>query len=186
VTFTEMKLKGVFLIEPELLYDERGFFARTCCEREFAAQGLECRWVQSNISFNRKKGTLRGLHYQMPPYGEVKLIRCTLGAIFDVIVDLRQDSPAFRQHVAVVLSARNRRMLYVPKGCAHGFQTLEDETEVFYQMSEFHVQEYAAGVRWDDPAFSIQWPDDERTISQRDRSYADYAGGMVHRREGEL
>lgn len=172
--FTETTLKGAFLIEAERREDERGFFARTWCQREFASHGLEKNWVQCSISFNRKKGTLRGMHYQAPPYEEAKLIRCTRGAIFDVIVDLRPHSPSFKHWVGLELTADNRRMLYIPEGFAHGFQTLADETEIFYQMSQFYAPEYASGVRWDDPALHIAWPTDERTISERDRSYPDF------------
>jgi dTDP-4-dehydrorhamnose 3,5-epimerase len=172
--FTETTLKGAFLIEPERREDERGFFARTWCRREFASHGLQKQWVQCNISFNRQKGTLRGLHYQTPPYEEAKLIRCTRGAMYDVIIDLRADSSTFTRWVAVELTADDRRMLYIPEGFAHGFQTLTDDTEIFYQMSQFYAPEHASGVRWDDPALSIAWPADERTISERDRSYPDF------------
>lgn len=177
VIFDETELPGSYIIEPERLDDERGFFARTWCEREVKAHNLECKIVQCNISFNNKKGTLRGMHYQVHPHAEAKLIRCTKGAIYDVIADLRMDSPTYMRHVSVILSADNRRMLYVPKGFAHGFQTLEDETEVFYQMSEFYSPTSARGFRWDDPAFQIAWPADIRTISSRDRSYPDFSAG---------
>lgn len=173
--FTETELTGAFIIELETLEDERGFFARTWCEQEFGARGLNPRLVQCNISFNRKKGTLRGMHYQTAPYGEAKLVRCTNGAIYDVIIDLRPDSPTFKRWVAVELTNDNRRALYIPEGLAHGFQSLKDNAEVFYQMSEFYRPEYAGGVRWDDPAFDIRWPVDEVIISARDRHYADFA-----------
>jgi dTDP-4-dehydrorhamnose 3,5-epimerase len=176
VIFTETAIGGAFVIEPERLEDQRGFFARTWCAREFEAHGLETRLVQCNISFNKRKGTLRGMHYQIPPAAESKLVRCTAGAIFDAIIDLRPGSPSFARHIAVVLSAENRAMLYVPAGVAHGFQTLADDTEVFYQMSEFHAPGLARGVRWDDPAFGIRWPDDTRIIAERDRTYPDFAG----------
>jgi dTDP-4-dehydrorhamnose 3,5-epimerase len=169
VIFTETALKGTILIAPEPVPDERGFFARVWCEREFARHGIEARWVQSSISFNRRRGTLRGLHYQEPPHEEDKLVRCTMGAIFDVVVDLRRDSPSFREHLTVVLSSANRLMLFIPKGCAHGFQTLEDDTEVSYHMSEFYAPGQAAGVRWDDPAFGIPWPIRDPIVSERDR-----------------
>lgn len=172
--FTETKLHGAFIIDPERLEDERGFFARTWCQREFAVHGLSPRWVQCNISFNTPKGTLRGMHYQAAPYAETKLIRCTMGAIYDVIIDLRPDSPTFKLWLAVELTADNRCMLYVPGGFAHGFLTLANHTEVLYQMSEFYVAEYARGVRWNDPAFGIQWPADVRVISDRDRNYLDF------------
>jgi dTDP-4-dehydrorhamnose 3,5-epimerase len=177
VIFTETALKGAWLIEPERREDDRGFFARIWCEAEFAAHGLEGRWVQSSVSFNRKKGTLRGLHYQRTPYEEIKLVRCTRGSVYDVIVDLRPDSSDFRRHLAVVLTSEEGRALYVPKGFAHGFQTLEDGTEVLYCMSQIYVPEAAAGVRWDDRAFAIAWPDGVRTISERDRGYPDFVSG---------
>lgn len=170
--FTETALKGAFLIEPELVPDTRGVFARTWCQREFAARGLNERLVQCSTSFNINKGTLRGMHYQVPPFEEVKLVRCTMGAIYDVIIDLRRESPTFKEHFAVVLTPANRKMLYVPEGFAHGFQTLEDSTEVFYQMSQFYAPECARGVRWDDPAFHIKWPIDVPIISERDRRYS--------------
>jgi dTDP-4-dehydrorhamnose 3,5-epimerase len=172
--FTETALKGTFLIEPERRPDERGFFARTWCQREFQAHGLGTQWVQCNLSFSKQKGVLRGMHYQAAPYAETKLIRCTMGAIYDVIIDLRLDSPTFKRWVAVELTSDNRCMLYVPEGFGHGFQTLETDTEVFYQMSQFYAPEYARGVRWDDPAFRICWPDGKRIISERDRSFPDF------------
>jgi dTDP-4-dehydrorhamnose 3,5-epimerase len=175
VTFTETKLKGAFIIQPERLDDHRGFFARTWCQREFEAHGLNPCLVQCSISFNKKKGTLRGMHYQVAPYAEAKLVRCTSGAIYDVIIDLRPNSPTFKQYVAVVLTAENRTLFYVPEGVAHGFQTLEDNSEVFYQMSAFYTPEYARGVRWDAPAFGIEWPSDERIILERDRNYPDFS-----------
>jgi len=182
VIFTETTLKGAFLIEPERLEDERGFFARTWCQREFAAQQLNSQLLQCSISFNRRKGTLRGMHYQDAPHAEGKLVRCTMGAIYDAIIDLRLDSPTFKQWTAVELTAGNRRMLYIPEGFAHGFQTLEDDTEVFYQMSEYYAPASARGIRWNDSAFGIEWPAAERTISERDQSHPDF---LLHeRREG--
>ena len=172
--FTETMLKGAFVIEPERLEDERGFFARTWCQREFEAHSIDSKWVQCNISYNKKKGTLRGMHYQVAPYEEAKLIRCTMGATCDVIIDLRPDSPTFKQHIAELLTAQNRKILFVPEGFAHGFLTLEDDTEVFYQMSEFYHAEYARGVRWNDPAFGIQWPAEVQIISDRDRNHPDF------------
>ena len=172
--FNETKLKGAFVIDIEPFEDERGFFARSWCRKEFEAHGLNPDLVQCNISFNKKKGTLRGMHYQAPPHEEAKLVRCTMGAIYDVIIDLRNNSETYKKWIACELSAENRRMLYVPAGCAHGFQTLEDNTEVFYQMSEFYHPECATGVRWNDPAFSIDWPDDVRLISARDKCYKDF------------
>lgn len=172
--FTETILSGAFIIHPERIEDARGFFARTWCERECAAHGLNTRIVQCSVSVNKQRGTLRGLHYQAAPYQEAKLVRCTRGSIYDVIVDLRPASPTCRRHVGVMLSAENGRMVYVPEGCAHGFQTLEDDTEVAYQMSEFYSPDYARGVRWNDPAFGIDWPPDDRIILDRDRDYADF------------
>lgn len=169
--FSETKLKGAFVIEPQLLKDERGFFARTFCMKEFETHGLFVKFVQCNISFNLRKGTLRGMHYQAKPHEEAKLVSCTKGAIYDVIIDLREDSPTFRKWIAVELTERNYKMLYVPEGFAHGFQSLEDDTEVFYQMSEFYHPESTKGLRWDDPAFNISWPHHETIISERDRSY---------------
>jgi dTDP-4-dehydrorhamnose 3,5-epimerase len=175
MTFSETPLRGAFVIDIESQPDERGFFARTWCAREFEAHGLETRFVQASLSFNRQPATLRGLHYQVAPHEEAKLIRCTTGAIFDVLVDLRPDSPTYTHHFSVVLSSANRRLLYVPRGLAHGFQTLEPNVEVEYQMSGFHHPECARGVRWNDPAFGIDWPLAERRIMlARDRSYPDF------------
>ncbi len=172
--FLETVVKGAFLLEPERQEDTRGSFARTWCEKECGARGLNTRVVQCSVAFNKRKGTLRGLHYQAPPHEEAKLVRCTRGAIYDVIVDLRPDSPTFKQHVGLVLSGENGRLLYVPEGCAHGFQTLEDDTEVSYQMSEFYSPDHARGVRWNDPAFGIEWPAAERIILDRDQRYPDF------------
>lgn len=172
--FRETFLRGAYTIEPEFKEDERGFFARTWCQREFREHGLNASLVQCNISFNRKMGTLRGMHFQRPPYGEAKLVRCTMGAIYDVIIDLRPDSLTFKKWFATELTAENRKMLYIPEGFAHGFITLTDNTEVFYQMSQFYHPEYADGVRWNDPAFNITWPIDVTVISDRDNSYPDF------------
>lgn len=169
--FIPLPLDGAWQIEPELLQDDRGFFARTFCRQEFAARGLAAPAEQCSVSFNRSKGTLRGLHYQRAPHEEARLVRCTMGAIHDVIVDLRPSSATFRRWASVELSAANRRALYVPEGFAHGFVTLADETEVFYQMSHPYHPESAAGVRWDDPAFAIEWPHPIAVMSERDRSY---------------
>jgi dTDP-4-dehydrorhamnose 3,5-epimerase len=171
--FRETKLPGVFEVHPEPIPDERGCFARTWCQKEFEARRLSPRLVQCNVSFNARKGTLRGIHFQIPPYAEAKLVRCTRGAIYDVVVDLRRGSPTFKGWIAAVLTASNRHTLYVPEGCGHGFLTLEDETEVFYQMSEFYNAESARGVRWNDPAFQIAWPEKVEVISERDRTYPD-------------
>jgi dTDP-4-dehydrorhamnose 3,5-epimerase len=174
VIFIETPLRGAFVIEPEPIEDPRGLFARTWCWGEFDARGLETRIVQCSTSFSKRKGTLRGMHYQASPAAETKIVRCTRGAMYDVIIDLRPDSPTFTSHFAVVLTADNRKMLYVPIGFAHGYQTLEDGTEALYQMSEFYSAKLARGVRWDDPIFGISWPDDDRTIADRDRNYPDF------------
>ena len=171
---TETKLKGAFVIELEKFEDERGFFALSWSPKDFAARGLDAELAECNVSFNRKKGTLRGMHYQDAPHGQVKLVRCTMGAIFDVIIDLRPDSQTFRQWVCVELTASNHKALYVPKGFAHGFQALEDDSEVLYQMSAPYVAGSGRGVRWNDPAFGIEWPEDVRTIIARDMEYADF------------
>jgi dTDP-4-dehydrorhamnose 3,5-epimerase len=168
--FSKSPLAGALLIEPERREDERGFFARTFCAEEFAARGLMPDVAQCNISFNRRPGTLRGLHYQRAPHGEVKLVRCTRGAVYDVIVDIRQGSPTFARWFAVELSAENRTMLYIPQGFAHGFQTLAEDTELFYQMSTAYVPEAAAGIRWDDPDVAIEWPAVSRVISASDQA----------------
>ncbi len=173
--FFATKLKGAFSIEPERLEDERGFFARTWCEREFAALGLDPRCVQCSISFNKKKSTLRGLHYQAAPGEEAKLVRCTRGAIYDVIVDLRPGSKTFKQWFSVELTAENHKMIFIPENFAHGFLTLQDDTEVYYQMSAFYAPEYARGIRWNDPAFDIAWPAEVQVISDRDRNYPNFA-----------
>jgi len=169
--FLETKLPGVFEIHLEPHPDDRGFFARSWCQKEFEVRGLNPRLVQCNISFNIRKGTLRGMHFQAPPHAEAKVVHCTQGAIYDVVLDIRPSSPEYRNWIAVVLSSANRHMVYVPEGCAHGFLTLEDETEVFYQMSEFYDAESARGVRWNDPAFQITWPEKVEVISKRDAAY---------------
>jgi len=174
MVFHETKLQGVFEISLETVPDERGFFARCWCQKEFARHRLNPTVVQCSVSFNERKGTLRGLHYQAAPYLETKVVRCTRGALYDVVVDLRPQSPTFKGWVAVVLTATNRRMVYVPEGCAHGFLTLEDETEVFYQMSAFYHPDSARGVRWDDPAFQIVWPSAVAVIAERDRTYPNW------------
>ena len=174
--FVPTPLSGGYLIEPELLQDERGFFARTWCGREFGEMGINPNLVQCNISFNRKKGTLRGMHFQKSPYEEAKVVRCTQGRIYDVMVDLRPESGTFKKWFGAELSAENRLSLYIPGGFAHGFLTLSDETEVLYLMSEFFHPECASGVRWDDPAFSIEWPGKVGVISDRDASYPDFSG----------
>jgi dTDP-4-dehydrorhamnose 3,5-epimerase len=172
--FAETRIRGAFQIGLEPCEDERGFFARAYCEREFAEHGLNARVAQCNLSRNRLAGTLRGMHYSLPPHAESKLVRCTRGRIYDVLVDLRLESPTHRQWIAVELSADDQRMLYVPAGVAHGFQTLEANTDVFYQMSDVFVPESARGVRWNDPAFGIEWPAEPNLISARDRAFEDY------------
>jgi dTDP-4-dehydrorhamnose 3,5-epimerase len=172
--FIETKLKGAFIIEPEKLEDERGFFARSFCRNEFKEHGLNDNLAQCNISFNKSKGTMRGMHLQVPPKAEAKLVRCTMGAIYDVIVDLQKDSSTYKKHIGVTLTPENRKMLYVPEGFVHGFITLEDNTEVFYQMSEFYAPEFTIGYRWNDPAFNIDWPIEVKVISDRDRDYPDF------------
>lgn len=172
--FEETKIAGVCILAPETHCDERGFFARTWCEQESAANGLNSRIVQCSISFNAKKGTLRGVHYQLEPYQEAKLVRCTQGSLYDVALDLRLGSPTYLHWVSAELTAENRRALYIPEGCAHGFLTLEDNTEALYQMSEFYHPEASSGVRWNDPAFGIAWPFPAAVMSERDRSYADF------------
>ncbi len=170
----ETKLKGAYIIKLDKLEDERGFFARSWCQKEFLDYGLNPNIVQCNISFNTRKGTLRGMHYQSAPHEEVKLVRSTRGAIYDVIIDLNPNSKSFKQWISVELTADNGKMLYVPKGFAHGFQTLEDNTEVFYQMSEFYHPESAQGVRWNDPTFDIQWPIGDPIMSAKDSQYEDF------------
>lgn len=171
VRFTETVLKGAYLIEVELHEDVRGFFARTFCAREFNEHCLETDFVQCSISMNRTRGTLRGMHYQMPPASEAKLVRCTAGAIHDVIVDLRRDSPTYLQHFGVDLTAQNYRAVYVPKMFAHGFQTLEDDTEIFYQISQFYAPDMSIGVRFDDPKLGIPWPLPVSVIADKDRTW---------------
>jgi len=169
-----LPLSGAFLIELQLVSDERGFFARTWCTEEFERFGLNPKLVQCSISWNARRGTLRGLHYQTEPYAEAKLIRCCSGAIYDVIVDLRPASPTYGKWIAAELTSENRRMLYVPEGFAHGFQTLIDDTEISYQVSASYQPDYARGVRWNDPAFGIEWPMSDPILSARDRAFKDH------------
>jgi len=167
--FTALSLGDAWMIEPERIQDERGFFARTFSSEEFRTRGLVTAIAQCSVSYNRRRGTLRGLHFQAPPHAEVKSVTCTRGAVFDVIVDLRRDSPTFKRWVSVELSAENRRVVYIPEGFAHGFQTLVDDAEVFYQISTGYVSDAARGIRWDDPDLAVAWPAaDTRVISARD------------------
>lgn len=174
MNFVDTPLPGAYVIELERLDDDRGWFARTFAAEEFAAQGLNHAVAHCNVSFNARAGTLRGMHYQVAPHAECKLVRCTRGSIYDVIVDLRPDSSTYLRWFGIGLDADEGRSLYVPEGLAHGFQTLVDGSEVLYQMSHEYVPSHARGVRWDDPAFAIEWPDAERTISERDRTFPDF------------
>lgn len=171
MVFRETELNGLFVIEPEIIEDERGFFACSWTPDEFERHGLNSRLVQCNISFNKRSGTVRGMHFQNKPHEETKLVRCTRGAIYDVAVDLRRDSPTQYRWLGAELSADNHRMLYIPEGFAHGYQTLTDSTEIFYQMSEYYHPESASGVRWNDPVFDIKWPLPVTVIADRDATY---------------
>ncbi|MBA4374005.1 MAG: dTDP-4-dehydrorhamnose 3,5-epimerase [Thermodesulfovibrio sp.] len=173
--FSETKLRDAFIIDVQKYEDNRGFFGRTFCQKEFEKIGVNTNIVQANVSFSKKKGTLRGMHYQAVPYGEVKLVRCTRGAIYDVIIDIRPGSPTYRQWLGVELREDSCRMIYVPEKFAHGFQTLEDNTEVVYQVSQFYTAGAERGIRYNDPAFQIQWPLDVRIISEKDGSWPDYS-----------
>lgn len=175
IIFKETKLKGAFVIEPEKFEDVRGFFARSFSEQEFRERGLRTEFVEAGISFNARKHTTRGMHYQVAPDEQAKLVRCTRGAIYDVLIDLRPDSPTYKQWVAQELTAENRFLLYIPEGCAHGFQTLADGSEVFYQLSGRYAPGSERGFRWDDPTFAIRWPTTEGIIiNDRDRRYPDF------------
>jgi len=177
--FTETKLKGAFFIDLDLRSDDRGAFARTFCAKEFAEHGLKPSVAQCNLSFNHKAGTLRGMHYQTPPASETKLVRCTKGAIYDVIIDMRPDSPTYRQHIGVELTADNRRALYVPELFAHGYQALSDGAEVVYQVGEFYTPGYERGIRYDDPAFNIQWPMPVTVMSEKDADWKPFESVAV-------
>jgi dTDP-4-dehydrorhamnose 3,5-epimerase len=174
MVFTETRLKGAFWIDVERLEDDRGFFARAWCRREFQAHRLQSEFVQGNISRNRRSRTLRGMHYQEHPYEEAKLVRCTRGAVYDVIIDLRPDSATFLGHIGTRLSEDNYRAIYVPEGFAHGFLTLTDDSEVVYEMSQFYEPTAGRGVRWNDPLFAISWPEPVIVMSERDRTYPDF------------
>jgi dTDP-4-dehydrorhamnose 3,5-epimerase len=173
--FNETKIKGAYVIDIKPIEDERGFFARGFCRKEFADHGMDIDILQTNISYNKYKGTLRGMHLQLAPYGEKKLVRCTRGAIYDVIVDLRSDSETFKQWLGLELTAKNYRMLLVPEGCAHGYLTLEDDTDTTYQVTQYYTGSHETGVRWNDPAFNIEWPVEPKIISERDRNHADFS-----------
>ncbi len=169
--FEEMSLAGAYIITLQPKEDERGFFARSFCKQLFSEKGLHSDFVQCNVSYNHKKGTLRGLHYQQAPFGEVKIVTCHRGAIYDVIVDMRIDSPTYRKWIGVELTSHNHQSLYIPEGFAHGFQTLADETEVFYHMGNYYHPHAAQGIRWDDPALAINWPEEVQMMSQADKQY---------------
>ena len=180
IIFKETKLKGAFVIEPEKFADARGFFARSFSQQEFRDQGLRSEFVEAGISFNVRKHTLRGMHYQAAPNAQAKLVRCTRGAIYDVMIDLRPGSPTYKEWVAQELTPENRLLLYIPEGFAHGYQTLEDGSEVFYQLSGCYAPGSERGVRWNDPAFGIHWPGTEGiVINERDRSYPDFEPAVL-------
>jgi dTDP-4-dehydrorhamnose 3,5-epimerase len=179
VRFVATEIPGCWILEQERMEDERGYFARTWCARELGERGLDARLVQCSVSWNRERGTLRGMHYQAPPRAEVKMVRCSRGAIYDVAVDLRPDSPTFCRWVGAELTRDNGRALYIPRGFGHGFLTLRDDTEVSYQMSEFYGPAEARGVRWDDPLFGIRWPEPVRVIAPRDARYPDADAGRL-------
>ncbi len=173
--FKKTKLNDVYIIKIEPKVDERGFFARSWCKKEFSDQGLESNYVQTNLSFNKSKGTLRGMHYQVEPYGEVKLVRCLKGSIYDVVIDLRKESSTYLGWMGVELDDKNRDMLYIPKGFAHGFLTLKDDTEIFYQMSEYYKPTAVSGLRYDDPKFNISWPIAIKQIAEKDNDWQNFS-----------
>lgn len=173
--FTETPIAGAYIIDVDRIGDERGFFGRLWCEQDYKEMGLVPHIRQVNVGFNHKAGTLRGLHYQKPPHLEVKIVRCTRGALFDVIVDLRPDSPSYRQWFGLELTQDNTSMLYVPEGCATGYQTLVDDTEMYYMATEFYHPESATGVRYNDPAFNIEWPMEVTAMSDGDSQWRDYS-----------
>jgi dTDP-4-dehydrorhamnose 3,5-epimerase len=174
VKFTETSLEGAYIIEIDPIEDDRGFFARTWCHHEFEEQGLNTKIAQCSTSFNSRKGTLRGMHYQDKPFQETKVVRCIMGAVYDVIVDLRVESPTYLKWISIELTAINRKMVYIPVGFAHGFQSLEDNTEVFYQISEFFKPELSRGIRWNDQAFGFTWPIQQCIMSERDKNFPDF------------
>ncbi len=175
--FSETRLQGAYILEPEKKVDDRGFFARLWCQKELQARGLPSQFVQSNVSYNRSQGTLRGMHWQLAPFEEDKLIRCTRGAIYLVMLDLRAKSASFKEWISVELSAINYRSAFLPKGLAAGFLTLQEDSEIVYHMTEFFAPEYGAGARYNDPAFGIVWPAPVRVISEKDQSWPDFSGG---------
>jgi dTDP-4-dehydrorhamnose 3,5-epimerase len=179
MNFEKTSLDGAWIIDINRLGDDRGFFARTFCQKEFLEHGLNPCVAQCNVSYNKKKGTFRGMHLQVSPFQEAKLVQCTSGTIYDVIIDLRPESYTYLQHFGLVLSAKDYRMLYIPEGFAHGFLTLEVDTNVFYQMSEFYAPEHARGFRWNDPAFDIILPADVLVISERDLNYSDFSMDLL-------
>lgn len=176
VIFVPTSLPGAFIVDIDRRNDDRGFFARTWCRREFAEMGLNADLAQCNVSYTKRRGTLRGMHWQAAPHSEVKLVRCTRGSIWDTIIDLRSESPTYMKHLGVELTAASGRAIYIPEGMAHGFVTLEDDCEVSYQMSEFHEPAAARGIRWNDPAFAIEWPIADPILHPRDASYPDFQG----------
>jgi dTDP-4-dehydrorhamnose 3,5-epimerase len=176
--FTETKLAGAFIIDVERLEDERGFFGRAWCKKEFEKHGLNADAVQANVSYNKHRGTLRGMHYQIAPFSECKTVRCTSGSIYDVIIDIRPDSPTFKQWVGVELTARSFRMLYVPDGFAHGFITLEDDTSLHYMITQYYTPDAQAGIRFDDPVFNIEWPITPTSISDKDKSHPPFVKNL--------
>lgn len=177
--FEQTELPGAWFIDINKHEDDRGFFARTFCQREFIEHGLNTRIAQCNVSYNKQRGTLRGMHLQVSPFQEAKMVQCTSGAIYDMMIDLRPESPTYLKHLGVTLSATNYRMLYIPEGFAHGFITLTDDANVFYQMTEFFAPECARGFRWNDPAFGITLPEEIKVISERDASYPDFSEDLL-------
>ena len=177
--FTPTKLQGAYILEVKKIEDERGFFGRSWCKRELEAQGLNADVVQANVSYNKVKGTLRGMHFQKAPHQETKLVRCTRGAIYDVIIDLRPDSPTYKQWIGVELTESNYRMLFVPEDFAHGFITLEDNTEVTYQVTQYYTPGAEGGIRWNDPAFNIEWPIEPVVVSGKDQAHSDFAETLL-------
>jgi dTDP-4-dehydrorhamnose 3,5-epimerase len=174
VRFTETPIAGAYIIDIEPLEDERGFFARNWCRQELEALGLNTGVAQCSTSYNKRRGTLRGMHYQIKPYAETKLVRCVRGSIYDVILDIRPSSPTYKEWFALELTSGNHRTLYIPEDLAHGFQTLEDDTEVYYQISEIYQPDYSRGIRWNDSAFKIRWPIEQQVMSERDLSFPDF------------